>query len=448
MDALLDSGARGLWYFDEFLPRAARIADVNTDPEQLRARYDQQRGLDLAALAADVETLGRSLAIASEQWSEQQARVRSLEPAWSGLGGDAARKSLHDNVDRDRQHQDGIASAHDAMGESVRSLRSVIDDKARAVGSYSPEVDGKTGVDIDKIIDGAQFRIDDLSDIFPDLAGLPTPEQVAQRCATWLAEVFVPHVQEHLTHFEEMCTAADRAVRDVYSQLTGSMAAVGDQPAPNPGTTAPHDASPQFDLDKVGHLVDGVAKVATLLGNAVVGAASDAVDGLLERLQPLVEDQPAPDTDQAAVQQQSDFDVNGHHLRIEQQPDSDLTLQVGDSAGGVRSFELAVGSDGTPVIDGIDATPEAVDPEPAAPALEPAPAPHELADSTCEQVQPSTPPDDEPPADLQPDAGMATPALRSAPKSNRSGDGVLAEAGPDETDPPETGAELAEAGPL
>ena len=421
VDATLDAGAHGLRYFDEFLPRARRITGADVDAEQIRARYDQQRGLDLEALAADVDRLGRSLDIASEQLADQRARIRSLETNWTGGASETARNSLRGHADRAEHDQRSLGAAHDAMGESVRSLKSVVEDKARSVGGYEANVDGKSGADVDRIIDGARSGSPDLVATFPDLAGA-TPEQVVERCATWLTDVFIPHVREHLAHFDELCATVDRAVRDVYDQLTGSLDAVDE-----PSTPATQSDDPQFDFDKGGELVTGVAKVATVLGNAVVGAAVDAVDGFLDRIQADPSDAPDAPTDAPA-----DYTVNGHHLRIEQQPDSDLTLLVGD-----RSFEMAIGDDGTPVVDPIE--------------------PPELNDSRAEELEtapepePPGAPAEEPPREPEPAAPMppAAPVLHSRSESTPSGDnGVLAEAGPQPDEDPETGAELAEAGPL
>lgn len=388
VDAVLDSGAHGLRYFDEFLPRAARIADVDVTPAHVRAAYDQQRGLDLLALAADVESLGRSLAIATEQWAEQQARVQALESAWSGIAAGAARNTLREHVDRAERDRDDIGAAHSAMGESVRSLESVIADKAQSVGSYGLDVDGKTGADVDAIIDGANGENADLTTVFPDLHPESTPEQIAQRCLTWLAEVFIPQVQEHLTHFVELCAAADQAVREVFTQLDGSMNAVQDPPPPTVEAT-----NPQFDFERVGDLVSGVAKVATVLGNIVVDAAADAVDGLLERLQPPTE--------------------------------PNIAVPQADSA--------------EPVV-----APEPV-PEPVVES-----PPTELGDAECDELATTPPQPELVPAPESEPAPAPTPALHvaPAPKARQSNEGALAEAGPIDPQPPETGAELAEAGPL
>ncbi|MDV7090716.1 hypothetical protein R4369_42240 [Rhodococcus opacus] len=58
-DEMLDLGARGLEFFELFLPAARKLGYESRELTDYYARFDAERGMRLNVLARDVDTLGR-----------------------------------------------------------------------------------------------------------------------------------------------------------------------------------------------------------------------------------------------------------------------------------------------------------------------------------------------------------------------------------------------------
>ena len=372
IDGGLQAAPNGLRYFDEFLHRAEQVRPQGVDIDRLRARYEGQAGLDIDTLTADADTLGRVLEVLDEQLRDQVATVHSLDASWSGEGADAAQRFLRQHLERAQQDHAAMTAAHEALVEAERALKSVIQEKNDVVAGFPDLIDGKGPADIDRILRGAAPESTDagstvlgeIVDIFTDLAPMiPAGEQLSslarsvvhdpmiERCTQWLDQVFVPHVEEYLRNFDELCTATDVAVRDIYDQLTGALGAVDDSPYPAPGEsggspgasaqprTAQSEPMQRQSTDSLGGLLGELTQ-------QVVGAATDVVGGVIDHLMAApdhVDDgdpgsaepddsQPnsaAPsDAPEQTDDQEADFDVHGRHLHFEKQPDGDLTVEV------------------------------------------------------------------------------------------------------------------------
>lgn len=261
VDEILDAGAISLHYFAEFLPRAQKFAPQRATYEQLRVHYDQQRGMNLHTLEEDAGILARALSDSDAQFEAQQRQVGSLPASWTGAAAEATARSLDEHLRRAREGMSTARNVHGAMVGAGSCLRELVARKADAIaGLHQETVGGRSPEEIDAIIAGATLcpggnptgLLRRLVDYFPDLdAVLPSKEQVApvlgdsaleavvDRCRTWLAEVFLPHVTASVETFLMICSATDQAVTAVYDELTKAFSAIDESGLPGTPVTAP-----------------------------------------------------------------------------------------------------------------------------------------------------------------------------------------------------------------
>ncbi|WP_454194189.1 hypothetical protein [Nocardia sp. Marseille-Q1738] len=352
----------------------------------------------------------------------------------------------------------------------------------------------------------------DLYRIFPalDLSGqiaklqLDTPlgEKVRNTVNDWLRDPFKRDFDAKLTRYIDACKQTDDHFKQQYQNLTNALAAVPDrayprpegpakpsqdkpqnqnQPSPSappgpPGTpspstvaasttpstvpasttpttpttpTAPAPLAPKLPgldgLAAISQVAGGLSPLATGLAqtvqqgiSALSGTIKSGIDDAIEKLKASIDPKNADEDGKP----KAEFDIAGKHVTFEMGPDGQLKLVLSDEAGKQQEFELELDEHGMPVISMNE-------PKDAVPADTPAP-------ETPDKDKPvdATPAPE--PSTGQPGVPSGTP-----PTTRREEDGEhwpkpipeQGEAKPEQGEPQpaapfDSGAELAEAGPL
>ncbi|MCZ4078143.1 hypothetical protein O1W68_09345 [Rhodococcus sp. H36-A4] len=253
VDSLLDGGTRGLLYFERHLPTLNRIdGSLEWTYAEMCARYDEQRGLDIAALTADAEALGRVLELARSQIEEQRRLSAVLDRSWSGTAGEAAMSDVESDLQCALSRVNSIDQLHQSMHTAVDVIGEIVRDKATVVGSIDfSRVGGKPIESIEAISYFAGLELDSFQGVGPvanaflatvetalpeiaevvdtrtplDSAGLGKVRKV---CDAWLNEVFRPAVTETCLAFVEICAATDTGVRDLLAVVANTAEAIDD----------------------------------------------------------------------------------------------------------------------------------------------------------------------------------------------------------------------------
>ena len=265
VDQLLDDGAAGLQYFERCLPILQRVsAGVRWTYADLCARYDQQRGLDLACLSADAKSVTDAAATAAIEVEHQERWTTALSDAWVDSAGEAAVADIRSDVTLAR----GLVTAMDqlgqALGQASVDIRSVVADKTTTIAQFDPTaaaptehglIDGKkvpvvesidalATIDPDIPIASSSILLDEVTAVLPGVrppvaattACAPVlpfgvdvgPSSLSQRdelayaktvCEDWLRNTFAPIVSAACQHVVDICESTDTAVRGLLSTV-------------------------------------------------------------------------------------------------------------------------------------------------------------------------------------------------------------------------------------
>ncbi|QKT12733.1 hypothetical protein [Rhodococcus sp. W8901] len=498
MDAILDAGASGLQYFAVFLPRAALVADgtgtgeLSATPEQVEARYFEQRGIDLTALDADIEAIGRITCSLDRTFDDQTRAVRALPEAWQGPDAELACRHLSGNLERaDRLR----SSAHDvrtALVVAERELREVVTRKSEWVRDRdASQLGGRTVAEIDTMLGTSGYLSGGAS------AGVGPFEE---SCREWLAGVFLPHVRDTLREFTALCDATETAVDDIYCTLARVFAQIDDSACPAPGTLAVdcRTRTPVATAQCSAAPVQASAATAATPAPAPTSVTAVPSATPATALTPVTAESSLSGLERPPVQPgatlHGSLALDGAVRAVGAVVGmvADVALDIVDGlvrvaaestlSGGSLDLESERGCDCDCACD--CARPAEAAPAPEAPATEPPPAPEPapapepsvtpvpdcpedeapVVDEPVEQPAPQAPPVEEAPADYcapapEPAAGSevgstGAPAAHSvvgAPPGSprrRAEEPAIAEMGSQPLPGEETGAVLAEAGPL
>ncbi|MGV9866403.1 hypothetical protein [Rhodococcus koreensis] len=179
---MLDLGARGLEFFELFLPAAKKLGYESLEITDYYARFDAERGMRLHALARDVDTLGRSIDTARTELDDNEKCVTAVRTGWSGIAAAAA-------IDAADRRNAQVAATVDRLGdlaevlfEANLTLSAAVTNKAyKVVSLHQPTVGGYSAAQIDVLAqiyaegkDGdnsvALDCMEDASYWFPELA--------------------------------------------------------------------------------------------------------------------------------------------------------------------------------------------------------------------------------------------------------------------------------------
>ncbi|MEW2018402.1 hypothetical protein [Rhodococcus sp. NPDC076796] len=306
IDEILDANAEGLLYFERFLPLAGRVPGVDVPQYQdVCARYDEQRGLNLGALGDDADAVGAVSAVLADQLEEQIQLRRVLQLRWHGDAGEAVQTYLSAEQEKASQFLASIEDSHQTMCAAVDVLRDAVTEKAELVGGIDIDlVDGKDVDQIDAILvaSGIDCVPVDRESVFPRLAsafedlnarargGDVSDEfaaEVAERCRRWIDTEFVPRVQGTCEAVLGACGATDTAVRSCLALVVDVLGSVHEPSfgeldeggwAIGPGVSAlwpGPDGSPADPASaEIGSAPTGSGAAPAAVGSAAVGDAA------------------------------------------------------------------------------------------------------------------------------------------------------------------------------
>nr|WP_271214130.1 hypothetical protein [Rhodococcus wratislaviensis] len=285
-DDMLDLGARGLEFFELFLPAAKELGYESRELTDYYAVFDAERGMRLNVLARDVDTLGRSLDTARTELDENERCVAAVRTGWSGVAAAAA----IDAVDRQNIQADAtIGRLHglaEVLFEASLTLSAAVTNKAyKVVSLHQPTVAGYSAAQIDVLAqiyadgkDGdnsaAKDCMEDASYWFPELAdddyqhvnGLYKDggagalrrldrDDVVRRAAgiakDWLDANFRHVYEEKQQEFTAACADCAEAVHAAYDAVIAEARSIEVQPGFRPEDTP--DPAPAPRVPEVPH---------------------------------------------------------------------------------------------------------------------------------------------------------------------------------------------------
>ncbi|WP_230989892.1 hypothetical protein [Rhodococcus oxybenzonivorans] len=292
---MLDLGARGLEFFEMFLPAAQKLQYDGRAITEYYARFDAERGMDLHVLGRDIDTLQHTLDSARRELEEHEACVAAVSAAWSGDAAAAAIDASGRRNARTVADVDRLRGLVDVLFEANLTLSAAVTDKAyRVVSLHQPTVAGYSAAQIAVLADiavhgrdgdnsVAKDCMEDASYWFPELAdddyrhinGLYKDggggalrwldrDDVVKRAAgiarAWLDAHFRPVYEEKQREFAAACEACADTVEASYAAViteagmlqsdsdirSVDRTAPGHSPAPPPldAPRTPVDAAP------------------------------------------------------------------------------------------------------------------------------------------------------------------------------------------------------------
>ncbi|MEC3954942.1 hypothetical protein VMT65_18015 [Nocardia sp. CDC153] len=219
VDRILDYGAPGLRYWEHFLPLYAKAFGDSHGPAlpDLYARYDEQRGADLAEFDAARAALDEAMTDAETRWASHRALAAGLPAAWTGATGPEAAAIVNSQLRRSREDLDAARTACTALAAAIDPLRESVLAKAEvalalleptASGEGRVSIDGKTPDDVDALISIGDDH--------------------------WMTTTFRPDVERKLTTFTAACDATHHAFESHYRTILTALTQVIDHPYPQP----------------------------------------------------------------------------------------------------------------------------------------------------------------------------------------------------------------------
>ncbi|MBF6327450.1 hypothetical protein [Nocardia transvalensis] len=228
VEEMLDQGATGLEYFENYLPRYTEVrtslglgrADM-PDYLTLCAMYDAEREMDLARLQGVHDALVRVNIVVAAELQKQQAQLGALNAVWQGGAGEAAHALLASQLRRAEDDYVQSKTVEAALRSAVRGLREIVKAKAETVSRYwhptEPDIYGVGRADIDTMIVKSWTYLQsqrggvELSDGQKD---------EYRKAYEWIRDRFVFHVDNTVYGFEALCDSTQSAVRQLYSKLS------------------------------------------------------------------------------------------------------------------------------------------------------------------------------------------------------------------------------------
>ncbi|SEK87328.1 hypothetical protein [Rhodococcus maanshanensis] len=414
----MNAAASGeLAYFARFLPRLGSVTEPTIDYDQLGERYFGRIECDLAALRADAEVVGAAVDTMRAQCDAQRQLILGLAAGWEGAAADSARAALDTDLGRARASTEAMAAVHAALLAAADVIARVVAANAAVMSELdATQIGGRTPAEVDLMIALARLEPGDhawgllrqASGLFAELTPMIPPvvrpgalvgdrllDVAVDLASTWLSEVFVPHVQAQLAGVLELCDATALAVEGAHRMVSDAVELAGS----DPNGTGPVDA--------VADPVAGSTPAAP--GQSPVAPVAAG----------------APTVTMVVVET-----TDGQTLQL-----------VRDDAE-PRTYRVEIGADGEPFLCECGSR---------APESAPPPVSPDLAAVTTDRPV-SESPASEPPAPESPPPAMP-PTMPPAPPPRQARDGgskapASTLDGQPASPAPESGAELAEAGPL
>ncbi|MEV5837390.1 hypothetical protein [Nocardia sp. NPDC052112] len=441
VDAILDTGSSGLQFFAQLIERYKKAFghDPSLTLNQIYARYDEQRGMNLEKLANTATALRSSLNEADTQWDTQYTLSQKLDTIWTGQAAGAAKYMFGQQLAMAKEDRRKARAALDAITTVVPKLRSAVQSKADHVhelasSSGEVKVDGKSPSDIDEIIKSVDTGWSDFS--WKDAgivsaAGAPTfgvggviaggimafdRESTKKVSRKWLDDVFKKKFEETLTNFVNKCNSTDTAIKEAYPLLVKAMEDLDSNPYPRPKgtatdktnannnnnstnnnstttsstpgttttpsattstptttTTTPSAATTASNLlsglssltsaaSQLTSLGQTIGEGLTSLGTSIKDGIDNAVQEIEKTLNPTSTEDKDGDGKPDDNKSGAEFDLAGKHLKFEMGQDGQLKLVSTDTDGKSHEYSLKLDENGAPVISDTETGKEGEEP--------------------------------------------------------------------------------------
>ncbi|MEU4415042.1 hypothetical protein [Nocardia salmonicida] len=413
-DEILDLGAEGLQYFVQYLPRyemalavtqssAGRAELSGADLNKLiYVKYDAERGMDITAIDRMATGLSKVMAKLPGEIDEQRRQLSALPSIWQGQAGDSASNMLNAQILRAEQDRIEAAKISVELSYVSTALRTAVRHKAVTVQSFwspnTPDIpqQNSSGMGREAIDDCIQL-----------VAANPYTN-VGLKAKEWLVDVFIPHVHATYDKFIQLCKEVDTEVRRVYGVLvealngldtaaypmpqdsskpqtpvtteqtqtkdtskgtsTGGTPSTTDDTSTKPATTEdPSTAKDDDDdddddiTDTISEITDTVSEVMTGLTSLVssvseleslVTSTAETISSGLTSLSTSVQEGFASISSQLSTLMSggATFDLNGTQVSVGTDANGQLTVSTTDAAGNSHEYGMTLDANGIPVI--------------------------------------------------------------------------------------------------
>ncbi|MBF6272462.1 hypothetical protein A5780_21700 [Nocardia sp. 852002-20019_SCH5090214] len=420
VDKILDEGCTGLMFFQEYLPRYAQVNKLlgfgraeMPSYESLCAKYDTERGMDLAALDGVAQDLSRVVGEADTELELQKTQLGAVQSIWQGTAGDDAHALLDQQVRRAQTDYDQVKQVSLGLAFAPGSLRNAVLGKAEAVKKYwkddGPDFDGSAGRQkIDwMIMVAAEYKN---PGSYAPVVSMQIAKQYGPTATDWLRTVFVKGVEDTVQSFNDLCARTKSTIEQLYGGISDALdrldvsaypmpagtpqpsqpsnpgpspsnpgpAPANPGPAPansvpsnqsTPGNTVPSSVSPTVTsgldgLAQISQVASQLSPVVSTLGQSLTQGATalstaiqQGFDGALQQVQSLL--QPHDAKGAADGKPNAEFDIAGRHLKFEMGPNGELKVVMSDSSGDEKTYSMKLDEHGNPVINTEDKKPGA-----------------------------------------------------------------------------------------
>ncbi|SEP89207.1 hypothetical protein SAMN05216188_101823 [Lentzea xinjiangensis] len=247
---LLDAGAPGLKYFENFLPVYAEAksvigvgADVNTDFNNVKTLYDEQRDIDFHRIDEDIVEMRQVSTNLRTQQADSEKSMSKLWSTWDGQAADNSRAFVADFSKKAAAVADGVNHIADATRLACHTVSQLVNDKANTVlnGVGSPfDIAGKTPPQIREIIQAADTEDEGVLKRAAGHVGIQIDDgacdddvwkgEVRKGCREWLQTTFHKDVSTKYKSFEELCKNTKKAVDDAWNALGAEIDKINTKP--------------------------------------------------------------------------------------------------------------------------------------------------------------------------------------------------------------------------
>lgn len=255
---LLDAGAPGLKYFENFLPvyeYAKKIIDggkVNTDVGKMRERYDEQRDINFHKIDIDIVELRQVAQDSRDRQGDAEKSMSKLWSGWDGKAADASRAFVTGMSQKAATHADAIDHISEVTRAACHTVSGLVNAKARTVlegvrnvndiAGLSPDqikevVDGCTAEDEAKLRRVAGFVNYTIDDSCGD--GDEWKRLVRDEANKWIRSTFKADVDGKWQVFDTICTTTKDSVDKAWEELGKQIDAFNTKPFDPPKQETP-----------------------------------------------------------------------------------------------------------------------------------------------------------------------------------------------------------------
>ncbi len=247
---LLDAGMPGLKYFENFLPVYAEAksvigvgADVNTDYNNVKTLYEEQRDIDFHKIDEDIVEMRQTSTNLRTQQADSEKSMSKLWSSWDGKAADNSRAYVADFSKKAAAVADGVNHIADATRLACHTVSQLVNDKANTVlnGVGSPfDVAGKTPPQIREVVQAADSEDEGLLKRAAGHVGIQIDDgacdddvwkgEVRKGCREWLQTTFHTDVSTKYKNFVELCKNTKKAVDDAWNALGAEIDKINTKP--------------------------------------------------------------------------------------------------------------------------------------------------------------------------------------------------------------------------